>query len=132
MLTIVVGVDGSEGSERAVEWCAAMAPLLDAEIVAVHASRSEDEQLASQQQLDAWCAPILVRGGKLRRVVADEDPLRLLQAVAEGEHADLIVVGASHRGELGGLLFGSVVDDLVHHGLCPVVVVPAEATGAGA
>src|SRR4051794_533829 len=34
---IVVGVDGSDHSLRAVKWCAEYAQLLDAEVIAVHA-----------------------------------------------------------------------------------------------
>jgi nucleotide-binding universal stress UspA family protein len=33
---IIVGVDGSEHSIRAVQWCAAHAADFDAEVVAVH------------------------------------------------------------------------------------------------
>ena len=36
-MKIVVGVDGSEPSQRAVEWCAKYANALGAEVVAVHA-----------------------------------------------------------------------------------------------
>ena len=32
---IVVGLDGSPGSEAAARWCVEMAPLLDADVVAV-------------------------------------------------------------------------------------------------
>ena len=39
---IVVGVDGSIGAAAAVAWCAAMAPLLDADVVAVHAIETHD------------------------------------------------------------------------------------------
>jgi nucleotide-binding universal stress UspA family protein len=36
-MKIVVGVDGSAPSRRAVEWCAAHAAALDAEVIVVHA-----------------------------------------------------------------------------------------------
>jgi hypothetical protein len=37
--TILVGLDGSAGSARALDWATAMAKALDAEIVAVHVVR---------------------------------------------------------------------------------------------
>jgi len=127
--TVVIGVDDSEGSRRAVEWCAEVGSLLDAEFIAVHASPAEGQPLASQGQIDEWCALILETGAPLRRVVANEDPVRLLETVAEAEDADLIAVGASHRGELGDLVFASVVEGLVHHAHRPVLVVPAPQAG---
>ena len=36
---IVVGLDGSPGSEAAARWCVEMAPLLDADVVAVDVLR---------------------------------------------------------------------------------------------
>jgi nucleotide-binding universal stress UspA family protein len=42
---IIVGVDGSEHSIRALQWCATHAAELDAEVVAVHVGP------------DGWSAP---------------------------------------------------------------------------
>ena len=45
-----------------------------------------------------------------------------LDRLARGEHAALLAVGASHRGALGRLLPGSIVERVVHGSPCPVLV----------
>jgi nucleotide-binding universal stress UspA family protein len=56
---IIVGVDGSAHSARAVQWCADHAAALDAEVVAVHA-------------LDV---PMYIGAGvEYRGVISDGDP----------------------------------------------------------
>ena len=48
-------------------------------------------------------------------------PARAL--VERSRYASLLVVGARGRGDLTGLVLGSVSRALLHHGDCPVVVV---------
>jgi nucleotide-binding universal stress UspA family protein len=75
---IIVGVDGSEHSIRAVRWCAAHAAELDAEVVAVHVidtpvylsdselpipplSAAQREELNDLVTRD-WCKPLADAG----------------------------------------------------------------------
>jgi nucleotide-binding universal stress UspA family protein len=47
----------------------------------------------------------------------------VLKLVEEAKHARLLVVGARGRGEVRGLVFGSVSHALLHHAPCPVAIV---------
>jgi nucleotide-binding universal stress UspA family protein len=55
-----------------------------------------------------------------RTVIHDDARAALIEA---SRHAQLAVVGARGRGELTGLLFGSVSQALLRHADCPLVVV---------
>jgi nucleotide-binding universal stress UspA family protein len=123
MYKVLVGIDGSEGAAAAVAWCAQVGPLLGAEVIAVHALTTEGGA-PSDAELEEWCAPMHRAGLSVRRVIDDEDPARLVQRVASAEEAGLVVVGATHHGELAGLITGSVVERLAYHARCPVVIVP--------
>ncbi len=56
-------------------------------------------------------------------------PARELNAVAESERADLIVLGSTHQGPLGRVLSGSVGERMLHGAPCAVAVAPVGFTG---
>mgnify|MGYP001814319889 CR=1 FL=1 len=135
--TIVVGVDASAESEHALEWARSVAGP-DDRIVVVHAwdiplvtgydmvvaiDIDEIEQLSKQALAelveaadDARLVPVTRRGHAGRALVA------------EGEQADLIVVG--HRGNSRlSLMLGSTANYVVHHAERPVVVVRGDHHG---
>lgn len=137
--TIVVGVDGSEGSDRALEWCAMNAPDLGAEVVAVHAFHAPyaypsldvpslpvevDKWKKEAQRLleSEWTAAL----GDVphRTVFAEGPPARAITDVADDLGADLIVAGSRGRGGVAELFLGSVSHHLAHHARRPVLIVP--------
>ncbi len=134
--TIVVGVDGSDNSQRAVRFAAELAEGTGAEVVAVHAAAHGtvvDEPRDGApvahptlgQLLEAWCAPLERRGvGGHDLVVAEGDPRTALLDVAEERGADLIVVGSRGLGPVSKLVLGSVASSLIQHSPVPVTVVP--------
>jgi nucleotide-binding universal stress UspA family protein len=65
----------------------------------------------------------------LRRVVPGDSPAHGLHRLAEQEEASLIAVGTTHRGAAGRIAIGSIGFRLLHGSPCPVLVVPADATG---
>jgi len=65
-------------------------------------------------------------------VPADGSPAHALHDLAEHEHASLLVIGSSRRGQLGRVLPGAVTDRLLHGAPCPVAVAPAGFTAGAA
>jgi nucleotide-binding universal stress UspA family protein len=141
-MKMLVGVDGSEGSTRAVEWCAAHAAALDADVVVVHAiampvvvpppssalslpqfmpvDRDELTRVVTEQ----WCAPLHRASVPFRVVLKDGAAAPAIIEVANEEDADLVVTGTRGRGGFAELLVGSTSHALSHHLHRPLVIVP--------
>ncbi|MGW7681578.1 universal stress protein [Kribbella sp. NPDC054772] len=136
---VVVGVDGSKASARAIGFAYDQADSLHTSVVAVH----------------AWSSPFHRYNDNVSELEFDEETIReesrLLVAesvagaaadhpdvawttelvpgsAAEGlvqrsESARLLVVGSRGRGGFTGLLLGSVSQSVLHHTNCPIAVV---------
>jgi len=63
------------------------------------------------------------------RAIPAESPARMLSELAEAEDADLLVVGASRRRELGLPLPGTTAEHVLRDAPCPVAVVPPRYAG---
>ena len=138
MQKIVVGVDGSEGSQRALQWAIEEAGRRDATVEALHAWEpgltaglysgavftEESVQEAGERVLDDTIAAADPAGSTKveRRCVTAQPAAALIEA---GKDADLVVVGSRGIGGFYRLLIGSVSSQVAHHAPCPVVVVPA-------
>lgn len=133
---IVVGVDGSPGSRRALEWAAAHAQALGKQVRAVSVTPS---QLWHEQP--AFVTP----GGEIEsdpeiglRVLADEvaaaagvavEPVVMIGSPAETlldltPHWDLLVLGSRGHSSVGEVVFGSVGRACATRATRPVVIVP--------
>jgi nucleotide-binding universal stress UspA family protein len=138
---IVVGIDASETSRRALRWALDAARAHHAKVEAVHAwhpsyvepmdahlvsSVDALEQAASDLLHDA-VAEADTEGlpAPISPMLAMGSATRALLDTAEG--ADLIVVGTRHQSVAGCLFLGSVSLQVTHHATCPVVVVPPAA-----
>src|SRR4051794_1087739 len=119
MQRIVVGIDGSEGARRALEWAVAEAQLRDARVIAVHAwvepaavavgsfvtaSGAQPEifeELADRTARDAVASvdTSSVAQGVETRVVSGALAHALLEAARD---ADLVVVGSRGLGGFNG------------------------------
>ena len=146
MSGIVVGVDGSPNSERALDWAMTQAAVKHAPltVIAVHPAMksyftrtdtpvtlSEDSaaidkmreaaeemtQKAASRLGDARPASVNVR-------MVNGFPVKEL--IDASHDADLVVVGSRGGGGFGRLTLGSVSSQVIHHAACPVVVVPHE------
>ena len=141
---IIVGIDGSGHSRRALDWAINEAAIRHApltvltvqqvmrsfwagpmiyagdEELAEHACQTAREQMderAGQAGRDARPSAVTVLG------VAGL-PADAMLGVAKD--ADMIVVGSHDAGGFKKLLMGSVACQVAHHAHLPVVVIPAE------
>lgn len=133
---LVVGVDGSEGSLRALRWALREARVHTAPVRAVLAWSYLDQSPGSfdvaygendaRARLDGALEAVAGEVGdvEVERVVVCDLPARAL--LANAGDADLLVVGSRGVGGFKGLLLGSVSHQVVQHAPCPVVVVPGE------
>jgi nucleotide-binding universal stress UspA family protein len=135
MKTIVVGYDGSEHSERALERAITMAGN-DTEIVVVSAAEPlmrsggfagtrdvdpADAQAASDH-LDKAQVRLREAGVRARAVEAHVKPAEALVEQAKEHGAELIIVGKRGLNALERSLLGSVSTKVVHDAGCDVLV----------
>ncbi|HWB22876.1 MAG TPA: universal stress protein [Gaiellaceae bacterium] len=143
MSTIVVGVDGSEGSKEALRFALDEARSRGADLKVVGAwhipavvyqagwvPASVDLECypdLAQQALDEALAEVDVEasGVKATTVVTQGQAADVLCAEAKG--ADLLVVGSRGLGGFRGLMLGSVSQQCAHHAPCALAIVPGGA-----
>jgi nucleotide-binding universal stress UspA family protein len=142
MTYIMAATDGSEGASRAVDVAAelAKASACDLLIVTV-ADRLMGEEVRQLARtgvspgdiLESFAAQTLgaaeasARRLGVKRIEVKTgwgDVTQSLLDVAVSSSAKMIVVGRRGRGQLAGLLLGSVSQKLVSLAPCPVLVVP--------
>ena len=140
---IVVGVDGSEHGQRALDWAVKEAGLRGASltVLAVHqvagnhwtgdpeiypADAPEAEkarqsaQEVVQKAVDAAGAP--APASVTVRAVSGIAAQELIKA---SNDADLVVVASRGGGGFARLMLGSTSQQVVNHSACPVVVIPS-------
>ena len=143
-LPIVVGVDGSEPSLRAVEWAADEATMRGASLRLVYASlweRYEGESLAHDigkppeevmgqgiVETAAWRARRRQPGVVITTDILPEEPEYGL--IRESRSAVAMVLGCRGRSGVTEALLGSVGVTVAGHAHCPVIVVPRGARAA--
>lgn len=136
MPRIVVGIDGSELSRRALLLAADEARLRGATLEVVHvapvpfdlsaplmAPQPTTSQLRAQtlELIDESLGDLEAGDLAVERVALIGNAASELCDVARG--ADLLVLGARGYGGFRGLLVGSVTQQVVAHAPCPVLVV---------
>jgi len=145
---IVVGIDGSPGSDAAVSWAAREASLRGETLTLLHAVQpvvvswsisASQVSIADWQEENARRAVDQARNGvgaaldpDLQRDVRSEvlyaHPVDAL--VDASKDARMIVVGSHGRGALGRLLMGSVSRGVVEYAHCAVAVIHPDQVSA--
>jgi nucleotide-binding universal stress UspA family protein len=137
--TILVGVDGSRGSRKALAWAAAEAAEHGAELIVVHVWERTLPPAAGNPAVPAGHASETSQDAadELVQIVKEElgeDPPVVAQPrvkrgrpaevlIEESAGADLLVVGTRGHGGFAGLLLGSVSQHVAAYAQCPVTVV---------
>jgi nucleotide-binding universal stress UspA family protein len=141
---ILVGIDGSGQSARALEWAAREAAIrkLPLTVLTVsqavagytgHAAmygdeseRTEQARRAAQEQTDKLLEQLDQASRPPAVTVKAVYDLPAQAILSAGADADMIVVGSRGAGGFRQLLLGSVSAQVVQHAHVPVVVIPAE------
>jgi nucleotide-binding universal stress UspA family protein len=115
---VVVGVDGSAGSDAAVDWAACTAVRLDRTLIVVSV---EQPHVAAELVAAGRAAAHAARPGlRTQGCVAAGQPADQLRRLAAA--GDLLVVGQHGLGAFGRSVIGSVALQLANYAPCPVVV----------
>jgi nucleotide-binding universal stress UspA family protein len=134
---ILLPVDGSAHSHSAARYAVDMARMVSAEIILLHCHRSFPSVLGepylqqvitdTHDRVAKMLAPfqqILSEGGVSFSDRIMEGPAGpKIVTVADVEDCDLIVMGSKGKGNLEGLLLGSVTHRVLNAAPCPVLVV---------
>lgn len=141
---IVVGVDGSANSERALAWAMKEAALQHAPLTVLTVHQAVASGATGQPISYEEDRPELEQARKSTAALADkalgqlgeQRPASVSVRVVDGfpakalidasQDADLMVVGTRGMGGFARLLMGSVSSQVSQHAACPVVVVPHE------
>ena len=141
---VLVGVDGSPHSRKALEWAGDEAAHHGSDLTALTAylapppppsgptsSVTEHLETAPGEAAGQEAERMLME--TIRDVLGDDPPVRVQPRVREGnaakelidlsEDADLLVVGSRGFGGFAGMLLGSVSQNVAAHAHCTVVVV---------
>jgi nucleotide-binding universal stress UspA family protein len=141
--TIVVGIDASEGSERALDWAIAEAARSQRSLLLLNAWHWSSSAVASPMALVGQPDPFHSGRQMLERARerAKRHGVTASTCLVEGAAASalteassgagMLVVGAHSHGALAKTLAGSVSRACIQHAQCPVVVVPAASPHKG-
>ncbi|MEX2532909.1 MAG: universal stress protein [Nitriliruptoraceae bacterium] len=150
---IVVGVDGSDRSRRALLWADQQATLQGAllEVIYIYKhhlaglaygadenARSASTAVAMREKIESAAHEAAMHSQALvDKMVEELDQTTVTGMAIESSHvadtliehskgADLLVVGSRGHGGFQNLMLGSVSQQCAQHAECPVVIVPAK------
>jgi nucleotide-binding universal stress UspA family protein len=134
---VVAGVDCSPASERALEWALAEAKRRDCALRVVSAwsgygmeaigavSSASEAQARSEAVLDRVVAAALAHcedPPEIERLVVEDTPSHALTMASLD--AELMVLGSHGHGGAYDKIVGSTSQRVLHHAVCPVVILP--------
>ncbi|MGB0866450.1 MAG: universal stress protein [Granulosicoccaceae bacterium] len=140
---VLVAVDGSDGSQRALDYAIARAENSRAkillshviewspysfhtneELAARHNRREEELGRASKQLLEPMAQHCQSHGVQAETVIAHGNTVELINQQAQEHDVAHVVIGRRGVSGVKSMLFGSVAANLVQSSTVPVTVVP--------
>ncbi|HKB21086.1 MAG TPA: universal stress protein [Gaiellaceae bacterium] len=136
MKEFLVAIDGSEGSDAAVEEAVVLAREVGAMVTFAFVRKPPSSLLGypyydrllstelgkARETIGAAATKADEAGVESRAEILEGDPVDEILSVADNRGADLIVMGSRGRGALAGALLGSVSSGVVQHASVPVLV----------
>ncbi|PLX43557.1 MAG: universal stress protein [Deltaproteobacteria bacterium] len=135
---VLLPVDGSEHSKRAMDWAAALSAEGKGSIILLYVrpkisellgepfyQRALDQQLDEAKHiLDPFEELLKESQAVFETIILEGDPAKAIVKCAEVERCDLVVMGGRGLGDLAGLVLGSVTHKVLHSSKVPVLIVP--------
>jgi nucleotide-binding universal stress UspA family protein len=124
-LNILLGIDGSEHSQAAVELlCDLPAPSQSKVLaLAVFSPRQLEKHAMLQDALNQTQSRLVATGWQIETELKAGNPAETLLEYAELKKSDMIVIGAIGLRATLGILLGGVAQQIVEYGRWPVLVV---------
>ena len=136
---ILVPVDGSDISYRALDSALFLSERLGSKITAIHvieqvptvyiqSQKILDELLAahkneSQKILDKCSSIATQKGIAINTTLLEGNPASTILEFSQREKYEVIIIGSRGMGHFKELVLGSVSSKILHHSLCPVLLI---------
>jgi nucleotide-binding universal stress UspA family protein len=132
---ILVAVDGSQHARAALDLAADLAQRYQASLCVLHAFPHVSDLLGTPQYESLLAARSMIGQQLLESAqtqvgdtvvvetqLIEGPPAPAILRVAEEEGCDLIVIGSRGRGQIAGILLGSVSSTVAQRAHCPVLI----------
>ena len=136
---ILVPVDGSDISYRALDSALFLSERLGSKITAIHVIEKvptvyiqsqkildeilESHKNESQKILDECSSIATKKGIGINTTLLEGNPASTILEFSQMEKYEVIIIGSRGKGHFKELILGSVSSKILHHSLCPVLLI---------
>jgi nucleotide-binding universal stress UspA family protein len=136
---VLVPVDGSDNSYRALDAALLLSEKLGSKITVVNVMEQvpithiESEKLLSQllqaykkenQEILSKCSKIATEKGlSIKTLLLQGNPASVILDYSKKEKFDLVIMGSRGMGKFKRLILGSVSSKIVHHSPCAILLI---------
>ena len=136
---ILVPVDGSDISYRALDSALFLSERLGSKITAIHVIEKvptvyiqsqkildqilETHKNQSQKILDECSSIATKKGIAIDTTLLEGNPASTILEFSQMEKYEVIIIGSRGMGHFKELILGSVSSKILHHSLCPVLLI---------